>query len=84
VQVPAKALIMANNFREFRLYNEQVENVVMQHYDILMAAFKLYKAKDRTKYFAIEHWAAFLEGCNLMGEHLGINKSSAKLIFIWR
>mmetsp|Transcript_41878 Transcript_41878/g.125343 ORF Transcript_41878/g.125343 Transcript_41878/m.125343 type:complete len:890 (-) Transcript_41878:2379-5048(-) len=83
-RVPAKALIMANNFREFRLYNEQVENVVMQHYDILMAAFKLYKAKDRTKYFAIEHWAAFLEGCNLMGEHLGINKSSAKLIFIWR
>ncbi len=30
------------------------------------AMFKFYKAKDRTKYFWVENWAALLEATNLM------------------
>lgn len=41
------------------------------NWDVLGATFKLYKAKDKTKYFWIEHWMALLESANLLGAHTG-------------
>lgn len=39
--------------------------------------FKLFKAKDRTKWFQIEHWQALLEATKVMGTHTGGQSSSS-------
>jgi len=44
---------------------------VLRHWDLLSASFHLYKAKDRTKMFWVEHWIALLESTNLLGGHTG-------------
>jgi hypothetical protein len=33
---------------------------------------KVYKAKDRTKYFWIEHWSTLLESARLLGPVTGM------------
>lgn len=45
--------------------------------------FKLYKAKDRSKFMFLEHWAAFCDASGLLGTHTGIERREIKLIFGW-
>lgn len=62
-----------NEFRKHKLYCSEMEDQIKLNYDLLLSIFKLYKAKDKTKYFWIEHWIAFLESVNLIGPHTGKN-----------
>ena len=43
---------------------------------------QVFKAKEQTKYFWIEHWKALLDVCQLLGPH-GISQAEARLIFAW-
>jgi hypothetical protein len=43
---------------------------------------QVFKAKDQTKFFWIEHWKALLETCQVFGAH-GISQNDARLIFAW-
>lgn len=42
----------------------------------------MFKAKDQTKFFWIEHWKALLDTCQMFGPH-GISQSEGRLIFAW-
>ena len=58
--------------------------VLMQpHKQLLIAVFNVYKAKNSSKYFWMEHWISFLEGLQLLGDKSGLGTAQAKLIFIW-
>ncbi|KAF5827857.1 hypothetical protein DUNSADRAFT_18612 [Dunaliella salina] len=79
--LPAVAKIDTNDFRRNRLYCKEMEMEVVRHWDLLQAMFKLYKARDRTRHFWVEHWIALLESTNLLGGHTGIDKHCAKVLF---
>ncbi|GMH44651.1 hypothetical protein BSKO_12603 [Bryopsis sp. KO-2023] len=81
--LPPEACINPNDFRKTRFYTQEMEASIKSHWDVLNAMFKLYKAKDKTKYFWIEHWVTLLESINLIGAHTGMEKREAKLIFAW-
>ncbi|KAJ9515640.1 hypothetical protein QJQ45_021752 [Haematococcus lacustris] len=81
--VPPEALLVPDHFRVHRLYTREVDACITEHLPLLKAVHKLYKAKDRTKYFCIEHWWALLDGCRLAGPHTGVEKRDAKLLFSW-
>ncbi|GFH12474.1 predicted protein, partial [Haematococcus lacustris] len=81
--VPPEALLVPDHFRVHRLYTREVDACITEHLPLLKAVHKLYKAKDRTKYFWIEHWWALLDGCRLAGPHTGVEKRDAKLLFSW-
>ena len=82
-KVPKEALVDPNSFRRDRFYNAEVEVVLLDYQELLNASFKLYKARDKSKYFWIEHWAAFLESMFLMGPHTGLDRQAAKLLFFY-
>lgn len=71
MNLPPEARIQPNDFRKNRLYTQEMEGAIKSNWEMLNASFKLYKAKDKTKYFWIEHWIALLEATNLMGSHTG-------------
>ena len=93
-----ESMLDPNDFRRDRLYTAQMEKLIKTHFEMLHTTFKLYKAKDKTKYFCIEHWMTFLESTQLLGSHTGlaselfvlehpcwtgIEKGEAKLLFAW-
>ncbi|KAG2424357.1 hypothetical protein HXX76_014566 [Chlamydomonas incerta] len=80
---PPEAKVEANDFRRNRFYTRHVEEVLKEHYDLLLAMFKLYKARDRSRLFWPEHWAAFLDSNKLLGLATGVERREAKLIFGW-
>ncbi|KAG1655046.1 hypothetical protein FOA52_003802 [Chlamydomonas sp. UWO 241] len=80
--VPPEALLDPNAFRQSSMYTEALEVVLLQHWDMLNACFKIYKAKDRTKHFTVEHWAAFLDGAGLLSHHTGLTKTMVKLLYV--
>lgn len=43
---------------------------------------QVFKAKDQSYYFWIEHWKALLDTCQLLGPH-AIAPAEARLIFCW-
>lgn len=53
---------------------QEMEIEVVKHWELLQAMFKLYKAKDRTKMFWIEHWIALLDSTKLLGGWTGKHK----------
>jgi hypothetical protein len=61
----------------------EVDAVLVEYHDLLISCFKLYKSRDKAKFFWIEHWAAFLEAMCLMGPHTGLDRQEAKLLFFW-
>lgn len=71
VNLPQEARLNPNDFRRDRFYTREMEAVLKFNWDLLNATFKLYKAKDKTKYFWIEHWIILLEAVGLMGSHTG-------------
>lgn len=75
--LPQEAQLNPNDFRRDRFYTREMEGVLKLNWDLLNATFKLYKAKDKTKYFWIEHWVTLLEAIGLMGSHTG-KKSTIK------
>jgi len=77
--LPEAAKTPADMFRH-RLYCQEVEAAFLQHWDLLQAVFKVYKAKDRTKLFWQDHWLALLTDLNLLGPHTGIDKACAKVL----
>eukprot|EP00200_Dunaliella_tertiolecta_P007620 CAMPEP_0202380154 /NCGR_PEP_ID=MMETSP1127-20130417/27386_1 /ASSEMBLY_ACC=CAM_ASM_000462 /TAXON_ID=3047 /ORGANISM="Dunaliella tertiolecta, Strain CCMP1320" /LENGTH=1087 /DNA_ID=CAMNT_0048978807 /DNA_START=79 /DNA_END=3342 /DNA_ORIENTATION=+ len=79
--LPAVAKTDPNSFRRDRFYCKEMEMEIVKHWELLQATFKLYKAKDRTKMFWIEHWIALLESTNLLGTHTGIDKHCSKVLF---
>ncbi|KXZ55497.1 hypothetical protein GPECTOR_2g1046 [Gonium pectorale] len=81
--LPPEARVDPNEFRRSRFYLPEVEEVVKEYYDLLAAMFKLYKARDRAKYFWPEHWFAFLEANQLLGLATGVERREAKLIYAW-
>ncbi|KAF5826985.1 hypothetical protein DUNSADRAFT_1559 [Dunaliella salina] len=72
--LPAVAKTDPNSFRRDRFYCKEMEMEVVKHWDLLQAVFKVYKAKDRTKMFWIEHWMALLESTNLLGPHTVVDE----------
>eukprot|EP00798_Chlamydomonas_sp_ICE-L_P007991 gene7991-1215_t len=72
--VPPAALLDPNEFRRNRMYNESMD---------LVALYYLYKAKNRSKYFDMEHYKSMLTATCLLGKHTGIEVHTAKLAFIW-
>lgn len=69
--LPPEARVDPNVFRQERFYSSQMDIEIRRNYSFLKVVFKLYKAKDKTKYFSIEHWISFLESSNLIGPHTG-------------
>eukprot|EP00983_Pelagomonas_calceolata_P014364 457934-Pelagomonas_calceolata.AAC.1 len=61
-----------------------MEMEIVKHWELLQATFKLYKAKDRTKMFWIEHWIALLESTNLLGTHTGRVKAKEARLHVLR
>ncbi|KAF5832674.1 hypothetical protein DUNSADRAFT_11381 [Dunaliella salina] len=53
------------------------------HWSFLTALYKLFKARDRTRYFRVEHWGNLLEASKLNAHQAGLDKRDAKLIFSW-
>ena len=74
--------------RRTRFYNPGVESVLKEYWELLTGCFKLYKAKDRSKFFWIEHWQAFLEA-NRWGPGYGRVRQGRLLnnlvgwLFVW-
>ena len=56
-----------------------MELLLLQNLELLQAAFKVYKAKDKTRYLWVQHWVALLESLNLLGLHTGLDKFGAKV-----
>jgi hypothetical protein len=56
-----------------------MELLLLQNLEVLQACFKVYKAKDKTRYLWVEHWVALLESLNLLGLHTGLDKFGAKV-----
>eukprot|EP00210_Caulerpa_lentillifera_P005165 g4937.t1 len=81
--LPMEAKVDPNEFRKERFYTPEMDMEIRRNYSFLKGIFKLYKAKDKTKYFAIEHWISFLESSNLIGPHTGVERPEAKLVFAW-
>lgn len=93
--LPLEAKQDPNLFRKERFYTPDVETVLQNDFELLLAVFKFYKAKDKTKYFSIEHWMTFLESMSLIGTAsgtflsppfektslVGVDRRDAKLIF---
>lgn len=42
----------------------------------------MFKAKEQTRYFGIQHWRALLDSAQLLGPH-GVGHAEARLIFAW-
>lgn len=42
----------------------------------------MFKAKNQSRYFWIEHWKALLEGCQILGKN-GLSALDARLLFAW-
>ncbi|GFR46253.1 hypothetical protein Agub_g7803 [Astrephomene gubernaculifera] len=82
--LPPGARVDPNEFRRTRLYTYEMEMAVVHNLELLTAAFKLYKARDRAKYLGIDHWMSFLESNNLLAPHMGgITSTEARLMFAW-
>ncbi|KAG2491392.1 hypothetical protein HYH03_010183 [Edaphochlamys debaryana] len=81
--LPPEAKVDPNDFRRERFYLEDVEVVLIEYRELLTAAHKLYKARDRTKYFWPEHWLGFLDSNKLLGLATGVERREAKLVFAW-
>eukprot|EP00798_Chlamydomonas_sp_ICE-L_P017102 gene17102-23399_t len=81
--VPRTALLDPDDFRFKRMYNEEMDMMVQFHWDLLLAMHKLYRARDCTKYFWVEHWHSLLNSAKLFGAHTGLERREAKLIFAW-
>ena len=81
--VPAEALVDPNTWRQLRLYTYDMDRSLTTHWELLSAIFKLYKARDKTKYFAIEHWGTLLDQAQLLNSHTKLERKEAKLIFVW-
>lgn len=60
-----------------------MEGLILAHMDLIQAVYRVYKARDRTKFFWIEHWMAMLESTGLLSEVTGLTNYSAKLIYCW-
>ena len=74
-KLPEEAAMNPNDFRREKFYAPRMERLIKNNLDLITAIFKLYKAKDKTKYFSIEHWIAFLESISLLGMHTGTSQS---------
>ncbi|KAG2452450.1 hypothetical protein HYH02_002692 [Chlamydomonas schloesseri] len=81
--LPPEAKVEPNDFRRHRFYTRQVEAVLKEYYDLLLGMYKLYKARDRSRLFWPEHWAAFLDSNKLLGLATGVERREAKLIYGW-
>ncbi|GMH40714.1 hypothetical protein BSKO_08618 [Bryopsis sp. KO-2023] len=81
--LPAVARHNPDDFRRNRLYTQQMDQLVVIHLPLLEAFFNIYKAKNKTKYFWVEHWLSFLKVNQMFGRYANINKQEAKLIFEW-
>lgn len=73
---PPEARINPNDFRRDRFYTREMDATIKLNWDLLVATFKLYKAKDKTKYFWIEHWISLLESASICGSHTGMEKAT--------
>ncbi|KAG2485524.1 hypothetical protein HYH03_015796 [Edaphochlamys debaryana] len=81
--LPPLAQVEPNAFRRGRLYTAEMEVAVVHNLELLTACYKLYKARDRAKYLAIDHWMSFMETNNLLAPHMGVSPTDARLIFAW-
>ncbi|KAG2501783.1 hypothetical protein HYH03_000283 [Edaphochlamys debaryana] len=81
--LPPEARVDPNDFRRDRFYCADVEAVLKEYYDLLVGCFKLYKARDRSKYFWPEHWLSFLDANKLLGLATGVERREAKLVYAW-
>jgi len=78
--LPPEAKTDPNDFRRDSLYNFEVEKVLKSNRDFFSALFKLYKARDKTKYFSVEHWMNLLESTKLLGDHSGLGRSMVPIL----
>lgn len=62
-----------NQYRRTRLYTREMELVAKENQGLLMATYKLYKANDRAKFLAIEHWVELLDAMGVMGWPGGVS-----------
>ncbi|GLC40789.1 hypothetical protein PLESTB_000022500 [Pleodorina starrii] len=81
--LPPEARMDPNDFRRNRLYCSEVEEVVKEYWELLNGMFKLYKARDRARYFWPEHFMSFLESNQLLGPATGLTRKEARLLFGW-
>ncbi|EFJ45989.1 hypothetical protein VOLCADRAFT_118253, partial [Volvox carteri f. nagariensis] len=81
--IPPEARVDPNEWRRVRFYTAEVEEVIKEYWDLLGGIFKLYKARDRARYFWPEHFFSFLESNQLLGAATGLSRKDAKLIFAW-
>ncbi|KAG2484429.1 hypothetical protein HYH03_016739 [Edaphochlamys debaryana] len=81
--LPPEARVDPNDFRRDRFYTPDVEAVLREYGELLAAAQRLYRARDRTKFFWPEHWLSFLEANRLLGLATGVERREAKLVYAW-
>lgn len=49
------------------MHTPAMADYLAKHWLFITALYKLFKAKDHTKHFRIEHWGSFLESIKLLG-----------------
>ncbi|KAG2437653.1 hypothetical protein HYH02_011034 [Chlamydomonas schloesseri] len=81
--LPPLALVDPNTFRREKLYTADMERAIVHNLELLTAAFKLFKARDKAKYMDISHWMSFVESNNLLAPHMGLTVTEARLVFAW-
>jgi len=72
-----------NIFRQERMYNEDVDALLLSHRAFLEAVFNVYKCKAASKYLWMEHWMILLDNLRLVNDRTGIGITQAKILFMW-
>jgi hypothetical protein len=60
-----------------------VDSVLRAELPLLRALYDLFCAKDHSRFLRLEGWLDVLDTYKAIGDHTGMSKREAKLIFAW-
>ena len=78
-----EAVIKPNDFREQKLYFEEIAEIYEDHEPFLRAVYTFYSSLHGHKLMQMEGWISLCEACELIGPKTGVSKREAKLIYAW-
>lgn len=78
-----EAVIVPNDFRERKLYFEEIAEFFEDHEPFLRAVYTFYAHLRGHKLMQMEGWISMCEACCLLGPKTGVSKRELKLIYAW-
>lgn len=78
-----EAVMVPNNFRERKLYFEEIAEFFEDHEPFLRAVYTFYAFLCGHKLMQMEGWISMCEACCLLGTKTGVSKREAKLVYAW-